>query len=80
MQRIRTWIAAILGTFLATSGMALPNGADFVVDDVTFQIDYTANASGMDVDLTALIPEPSDLLLTALGAAALWGAVRRGRK
>ena len=71
--------SAILGTFVTTDGLALPNGADFVVDNTTFQIDYAANPGGMDVDLTALIPEPSSLLLTALGAATLWGVVRRRR-
>ncbi|MGA2602635.1 MAG: PEP-CTERM sorting domain-containing protein [Verrucomicrobiia bacterium] len=70
---------AVLGTFVDTAGAALPNGADFVVDNTTFQIDYSANCDGMDVALTALIPEPSSLLLTALGAVALCALLRRRR-
>ncbi len=72
--------SAILGTFVTTDGLALPNGADFVVDGTIFQIDYGSNADGMDVVLTAMVPEPSSLLLTALGAVTLFAAVRRKRK
>jgi T5SS/PEP-CTERM-associated repeat protein len=71
--------SAILGTFLTTDGLALPNGADFVVDSTIFQIDYAANANGLDVVLTAMIPEPSSLLLTLLSALMLRAFVRRKR-
>ena len=70
---------AVLGTFVTTSGVALPNGADFVVDNTTFQIDYAANADGLDVDLTAFIPEPSAFLLAALGGVSLAAFLRRKR-
>jgi hypothetical protein len=70
---------AVLGTFVTTEGAALSNGADFVVDNTTFQIDYSANADGLDVALTALIPEPSTFLLTALGAVFVAAFLRRRR-
>jgi fibronectin-binding autotransporter adhesin len=70
---------AILGNFMDTDGFALTNGADFVVNGTTFQIDYSANSDGIDVALTALIPEPSSLLLTALGAVTLVTFLRRNR-
>jgi hypothetical protein len=69
--------SAILGTFVTTDGMALPNGADFTVDNTIFQIDYAANQDGVDVVLTALIPEPSSVLLTALAAVTLFALSRR---
>ncbi len=71
--------SAILGTFVTTDGLALPNGTDFTVDNTVFQIDYAANADGLDVTLTAQVPEPSSLLLTALGAITLWIFVKRKR-
>jgi len=70
---------AVLGTFVTADGAALPNGAEFVVDGSTFQIDYTANADGQDVVLTAVVPEPSSLLLTALGVLSLVAFLRRKR-
>jgi T5SS/PEP-CTERM-associated repeat protein len=71
--------SAILGTFVTTDGMALPNGADFTVDNTIFQIDYGTFCNGFDVTLTALIPEPSSLLLTTLAAVSLFAVVRRKR-
>ena len=68
---------AVFGTFIGTDGSTLSNGADFVADGTTFQIDYTANPDGQDVVLTAVVPEPSSLLLTALGVFALWTFRRR---
>jgi T5SS/PEP-CTERM-associated repeat protein len=69
--------SAVLGTFVDSQGDALTNGAEFPVDGTTFQIDYTANADGQDVILTALIPEPSSLLLATVGAVMLWPLLKR---
>jgi T5SS/PEP-CTERM-associated repeat protein len=68
---------AILGTFVTTDGLALPNGAEFVEDGTTFQLDYAANADGMDVTLMALVPEPSTCFLVAIGLTAAFGFRRR---
>jgi T5SS/PEP-CTERM-associated repeat protein len=70
---------AVLGAFVDPQGDALTNGADFVVDDTTFQIDYAANADGLDVSLTALVPEPSSLLLTLLSVLMFRALVKRKR-
>ena len=70
---------AVLGTFVDPDGTALTEGAEFVVDGTTFQIDYTANADGQDVVLTALIPEPSSLLLASLAALLLCPLLKRRR-
>jgi hypothetical protein len=70
---------AILGTFVATNGLALPNGADFKVDNTVFQIDYDGSADKMDVILTAMVPEPSALVLLAL-PLAFWPLLRRKRR
>jgi T5SS/PEP-CTERM-associated repeat protein len=71
---------AVLGTFVATDGLALPNGAEFQVDGTTFEIDYAANADGMDVMLMALIPEPSTWFLVAIGTSAVLGLRRRRQR
>jgi fibronectin-binding autotransporter adhesin len=69
--------ASVFGTFDDTHGDTLTNYATFAMDGTTFQIDYTANADGQDVTLTAVVPEPSSLLLAALGTFALWTVARR---
>jgi len=69
---------AVLGTFVTTGGVALPNGANFVVENTTFQIDYNGDASGLDVVLTAMIPEPAPWVLLVLGVGMVLG-VRRPR-
>jgi T5SS/PEP-CTERM-associated repeat protein len=71
---------AVLGTFVTSDGAALPNGTEFATDGTTFQIDYTANTDGQDVTLTAVIPEPSSLLLATFGALLVCPLFKRRRK
>jgi T5SS/PEP-CTERM-associated repeat protein len=69
--------SAVLGTFVDPQGDVLTNNATFTADGLTLQIHYDLDSTGQDVVLTVIVPEPSTLLLVALGLAGLIGLRRR---
>jgi hypothetical protein len=72
---------AVFGVFVDPQNGVLTNNATFLAGGTTFQINYDGNANGQDVILTAEnvspVPEPSALLLVALGMVGLLGRKRR---
>jgi T5SS/PEP-CTERM-associated repeat protein len=67
----------VFGTFIDPQGDVLTNNATFIAGSTTFQINYAGDASGQDVVLTAVVPEPSTCFLVALGVAGVFGLSRR---
>ncbi len=80
-------VTPLTGFFFDESGHALTNGSDIFASfngmSYGFEVDYNQNASGYDVVLTEVsasaVPEPSSLVLLALGGAAVLAVAAQRR-